>query len=145
MTSMAGEMIARRRSGLVWVISIYYVALSGLAIVGQFIEPEYADLSIEQIYYERSASYFENLLDDFVVPFCYLFGGVSLFLLRRAALFLLASGLAVDVLHTAWEIYARSFLEVYPGGWVMVLGVFFAVDLLTCFYAWWLSKKGVLQ
>ncbi len=134
----------KKRPGWVWAISIFFFFSAGWTLLSFYlIYTGTVSLNPAQ------QAYFNNLtiLDyslTILMGFANLVGAISLFLLRKVALYLFVTALFANLLMTVWHIVFKGWAVAIgaPGllGAIIGLGILVAV----CFYSWRLTKSGVL-
>ena len=133
-----------KRPGLVWAILIFYI-FSAAWVLLSFYRIHSGAIALNP----QQRAYFDGLgLIDYslgvFLEIANLAGAISLFLLRRGALYLFGSALVVNMLSTMWQALGTNLTQVMrPSdlsgaiiGWVIMIAV--------CLYTWRLAHNEVL-
>lgn len=136
--------LSLKRPGLVWAILIFYF-FSAAWVLLSFYRIHSGAIALNP----QQRAYFDGLrlIDYSLTVFlevANLAGAISLFLLRKVALYLFGGSLIVNMLSTMWQALGTNFTQVMgPSGlsgaiigWVIMSAV--------CFYTWRLAHNGVL-
>jgi len=134
-----------KRPLLVWAVAIFYLFSTLFTLLSLYLVlGGSVPLTPEQKAYYDSLSALDYAL-SVAIAVTGLGGAVTLFLLRKQALYLFCFSLALNISMTVWHLQARSASAALgsPGtiGMVVGLGIVAAV----CCYAWNLKRSGVLK
>jgi hypothetical protein len=143
-----GESKVKKRPVWVWIISIFMLLSAGWTLLIPHLLVMKAG-SVPLNFNPARQAYFSDLttVDDslsLLVAFANLIGAITLFLLRKVAVYFFASVLFANLTLTAWNALTKSSTAAISGpGFV---GAIMGWALLTaiCLYSWKLSKAGVL-
>jgi hypothetical protein len=134
----------KRRTGWIWVISIFYVIspLWGLFSIYLVLSRAYQITPAQAEYFRSFSSV--DIIATLVIAFANIAGGITLFLLRRIAFYFFTGALALSILLSIWHAVAK--------GWVQALGtsglagaiIGYGISAAVCFYAWKLIKRDIL-
>ncbi len=134
----------KKRPVLVWVISIFYLFSFAWTTLSFFlIFSGVIPLPPEQ------EAYFNNLTTfdygyTFLLMGINLAGAISLFLLRKIALYLFVGGLAISILSTIWHILTKGWLQAVGSAGLTGSLIGYVISIAICIYIWKLTNKGVL-
>ena len=136
--------LSLKRPGLVWAILIFYF-FSAAWVLLSFYRIHSGAIALNP----QQRAYFDGLgLIDYslsvILEVANLAGAISLFLLRKVALYLFGGALVVNMLTTMWQALGTNLTQVMgPSGlsgtiigWVIMISV--------CFYTWRLARNGIL-
>jgi hypothetical protein len=131
---------ARKRPVWVWIIGIYFLGSTALALLGFYIM-----LGTHLPIPPAQRALFDSLTTfDWIVTIvnmvCNVAGAIALLLLRRIAPLLFTAAFGVGLLHTFWELATND--PHLPSVWLMAIG--FGIGLAIIVYAFRLRDRGVL-
>lgn len=142
---MQPEVVAVKRPGWVWAISIFFFFSAGSTLLSVLmVRAGAVPLNAAQ------AAYFDGLtVWDYIssvgIGLANFTGAIAFFLLRKVSFYLFAFALVANLLATAWHVATKGWLAVIGGagliGAVIGLGLLFAV----CAYSRRLLRRGVLR
>jgi hypothetical protein len=137
----------RKRTIWVWLIFLYLGLFTGVSLLGMMqVHSGMLPLSPAQKAYFESLSFFDIALTLACSVFI-LCGAFALFLLRRAAFYLLVIGLVLSAIDHIWDFVGRA--EQSPalanGGNTLHAIVYYGIVLAACIYSYRLIKRGVLN
>ncbi len=138
------QAVRYRRTVWIWVIAIFYMVGTAWTFLSLYLV-----LSGSIPVNEAQRRYFDSFtLGDYVLLFgtsaINLAGAVSLFLLRKVALYLFLTGFAISVVTTLFEALTTNWTQAIGGGAVgIVLG--YAIAIAVCLYVWRLARQGRLR
>ncbi len=152
----------KNRPVLVWVISIFYLISFPLTILSFglfFIFRNIFPLTAGQEAYFNNLTTFDYGYTVLLMGIN-LAGAISLFLLRKTALYLFAGGLTIGTLYTIWRISTKGWLQAMGVGGPIegnliiqvasIIGALigacigYAISIAVCVYVWKLKKDKIL-
>jgi hypothetical protein len=128
----------------VWLISLFVMGSGSMTLLAMYVI-YFGDLAVPpatQAYLE-SLSFLEVSL-SFCLGALNIGAAVSLFLLRKTAVTLFASALALNAVQTIWNLLFRDYLAAIGGNLFSVL-LGLAIAMAITAYAWNLRTKAVLH
>jgi len=138
------EKNVKKRPGWVWAISIFYF-ISAVFTLFSFYLIFSGKISIEP----AQKAYFDSLtpLDHgitIILGFFNLTGAVTLFLLRRQALYFFTGSFAVNILMTVWHSLSKGWVAAIGGPGLVGVIIAWGLLIAVCLYSRRLIKAGVL-
>ena len=143
--SISPPSIKRKRPKLVWVITIFYVILSGWTLLSfALIYSGSIPLNQTQAAYFKAQSMVDIL---FTIAFASLnfIGTIYLFLLRRAAFYLFLSGFVIGILMTVYHIFFKNWLVAIGGQGIIVAIIGWTINIAVLIYVRKLIKYNTLS
>jgi hypothetical protein len=145
MTSMDAAPARPKRPIWVWVISIFFFVSAGwtllsFALIFSGIIPLDA---AQKAYFDKLTAV--DYAATLIIGACNFIGAIALFLLRRIAVPLFATALALTLVMTIWQSATKGWVEAMSGPGLVGALVGYALLIVVCIYAWHLSRKGVLR
>jgi hypothetical protein len=142
---METEVLAVKRPGWVWVISIFFFLSAGWTLLSFLLVHSGAVSSnAAQIAYFDSLSALDYI-SSVGIGFANFIGAISLFLLRKISFYLFASALGANLLLIFWHAATKGWVAALGSaglvGAALGLGLLFAV----CAYCRRLLQQGVLR
>lgn len=140
----ANEDSNRRRTGWIWIISIFYLLSTGWTLLSFYLIFSGAiQITAAQEAYFRSLSSVDHIV-TLVIGLTNFAGAISLFLLRRIAFYLFTTALAVSILLSIWHTFAKGWIQALSVSGLVGGIIGFGISAAVCFYAWKLTKRGIL-
>jgi len=146
MTSVDAAPARQKRPIWVWLISIFFFVSAGRTLLSFFLI--FSGIipidALPKAYFERLTAI--DYAATIIIEASSFIGAIALFLLRRFAVAVFATALALTFAIIIWQPVTKGWIEAMTGpGLVGVLVGYALLLILVCAYAWHLNRKGVLR
>jgi len=145
MENEVNEVVAAKRPGWVWAISIFFFLSAGWTLLSFcLIHAGVIPLNAAQVAYLDSLTVLDYV-SSVGIGLANFAGAITLFFLRRVSFYLFAIALGANLALTFWHVATKGWVAAMGGaalfGAVLGLGTLFAV----CAYSRRLLQQGVLR
>jgi hypothetical protein len=144
-TTMEGAPASgRRRTGWIWVISIFYTLSVGWTLLSFYLilSGSIPIPAAQQAYFEALSS--ADIILTILIGLANFSGAIALFLLRRVAFHLFVAAFATTILLSLWHAATKGWVQALSGAGLVGVIIGYGISAVVCVYSWKLMKKGTL-
>ena len=142
---METEVVAAKRPGWVWAISICFFISAGWSLLSLLlIRAGTLPLTAAQVAYFDSLTVLDYVL-SVGIGLANFVGAVALFLLRKVSFYLFASSLGANALLTLWHVTTKGWVAALGGAALVGAVIGFGLLIAVCVYSRHLLQQGILR